>query len=105
MSIDSLLNQTITHYAHSSYGKNGRESFSTGSSIRARLQPKTKRILGPDGTVLTINAIAFISKNNTVNTNDKITYGTTVYKVADVYPVPDDMGETDHIELRLILWP
>lgn len=104
MSISGLLNQTLTHYTKSSYGADGRESFGAGTAIKARLQPKTKRLLLPDGSVLTIDAVAFILGSITVNTDDKLVHGTTTYKVVDIYPVPDDLGNTHHQELRLVKW-
>ena len=104
MSLSGLLNQTATLYNKSSYSADGRENLGSGSSIRVRLQPKAKRVLMPDGSVLTIDAIAFAKASETINTDDKITYNSITYKVVDAYPVPGMNGQTHHQELRLQKW-
>lgn len=104
MAIAGLLNQTATHYSKSSYTADGRENLGSGSSVRLRIQPKTKRLLLLDGSVLTIDAIAFAAADAAIVTDDKITYSSTTYKVVDVYPVPGGDGNTHHLELRLIKW-
>lgn len=105
MSLAGLLNQTITIYTKSGYNAYGRESVSdVGNQIKARFQPKTKRVLEANGQVLKIDAICFVAATVSVNSDDKVAYGSEKYKVLAVYPVPGANGETHHKELQLIKW-
>lgn len=105
MSIASLLNQTITLYSQSGYDEFGDPSFGDGSSVAARFEAATKRILLPNGQTLTIDAEAFVKSSVTVATEDKVLYDSNYYKVVDIFKVPDAVGNTHHKELRLIKWP
>ena len=104
MGISGLLNQTATLYNRSSYGADGREAFGTGSTVRIRMQPKGKRMLMPDGSIYTIDAIAFVRPDEVLSTDDKIVYNNVTYKVVDIYLVPGRNGITNHQELKLIKW-
>ena len=102
--ITGLLNQTITVYGKSSYNAEGREVVGSGTSVKARIQPKIKRRLMPNGSVVNIDAIAFVNNDATVDTDDRVDLGSDKYKVAGKYSVPGADGNTDHIELELIKW-
>lgn len=104
MAIEGLLNQTITLYGKSSYNAEGREVVGSGTSVSARIQPKTKRRLLPDGSVITVDAVVFVASSVTINTDDRIAYGGDQYKVLAVYPVPGGDGSTHHKEVELIKW-
>jgi len=105
MSIKGLLNQTITLYNLGSYDADGEPSYSTGSDIDCRFEAKTKRVLLPDGQVLTIDAFVIVGPDESVSTDDKVTYGSNDYKVVDIFEVPGASGSTNHKELRLVKWP
>lgn len=102
--IGGLLNQTLTLYTRSARGGDGRPTFNAGTSIKARLQPKTKRKLMPNGDVLTIDGMAFVGSDVTINSDDKITFGGVTYRVLEVYPVPGANGSTHHKEVNLVKW-
>lgn len=105
MSINSLLNQTITRYPGGSYGADGKSTYGTGTSISCRFENKTKRILLPNGQMLTIDAFAIVNPDITFTTDDRVTYNLIDYKVVDVFQVIDDLGNIYHQELRLVKWP
>lgn len=105
MSIKGLLNQTITLYNRGSYGADGEPSYSSGTSTDCRFEAKTKRILLPNGDVLTVDAFVIVGPSVSVNTDDKVTYGSTDYKVVDIFEAPGGEGDTHHQELRLVKWP
>lgn len=105
MSIKSLLNQSVTIYNRSGYGADGEFTYSTGTSVDSRFEAKTKRVLLPNGDILAIDAFVIVGPDVTVNTNDKITYGSDDYRVVDIFAVPDDTGDTHHKELGLAKWP
>lgn len=104
MSIDGLLNQTITIYGTASRDGYGRLSFGAGTSVDARFSATKKRVLLPSGDQMTIEAIAHVPAGTTVNENDKVTYDSQDYKVFSRYAVPDGEGNTHHIKLELIQW-
>jgi len=104
MSVSGLLNQTGTLYNRSTYGADGREAFGAGSTVRLRMQPKAKRLLMPDGSVYTIDAIAYIGPSVVLSTDDKLVYNNITYKILDIYLVPGRNGQTNHQELRLVKW-
>lgn len=105
MSIKSLLNQSLTLYNRSGYGSDGEPTFSSGVATACRFEAKTKRILLPDGSVLTIDAEIWVGPDVTVSTNDKANYDSNDYKVVDIAKVVDETGNTHHQELRLVKWP
>lgn len=104
MSITGLLNQTLTLYNRSGRGGDGRPTFGAGTSISARLQPKTKRKPLGNGDVLIIDAMAYVGPDVTINSDDKITAGGVTYRVLEVYPVPGANGATHHKEVNLVKW-
>lgn len=105
MTLLGLLNQTVTIASQSSYGADGRPAFSAGTSVRARVEPKTKRVLMPDGTILTTDAFMIVGPDTTIVTDDKVTYSSVDYKVIEIFPVPGETGSTHHIEVGLKRWP
>ena len=104
MSLIGLLNQTITIYAKSSYGADGREIVGAGVSVQSRFQATTKRKLLPNGSLLTIDAIVYVLSTITVNTDDKVSYNGSDYKVYGKYAAIDGAGQTNHFKLELIKW-
>lgn len=102
--ITGLLNQTITVYTKSSYNSEGREVVGSGTSVKARVQPKIKRRLMPNGSVVNIDALAYVASGSTIDTDDRVDLGSDKYKVLGKYAVPGADGNTDHIELELIKW-
>lgn len=105
MSLNGLLNQTIVVYGKTSYNAYGREVVSgSATSVKARFQPQTKTRLLPNGAVLTIDAVAYVPANTTINVDDRVDVGTTRYKVLAKYPTPDGQGNTNHIKIELIKW-
>ena len=105
MSIDHLLNQEVTLYTKSGYGADGKPSHSTETTIDSRFEKITKRILLPNGQLLTIAAVVMVGSDVSINTDDKITYNSIDYKVVDIEIAVDDLGQTSHKELRVIKWP
>lgn len=104
MSIDSLLNQSITLYSKASYDGYGRATFGSGVNQIARIQPKQKRVLVEKGDVVTIEAIAYLRKNVIIAEDDKVTYDGKDYRVFAVYKTPDGKGKTSFIRVELVKW-
>lgn len=105
MTLAGLLNQTMTLSTPSGFGADGRPSHGSGVSTKCRFEPEVKRVLLPDGNVLTIDAMVIVAASVTVATEAKATYNGNDYKVVDVFDVPGGNGETHHKELRLVKWP
>lgn len=104
MSLGGLLNQTITLYNKTSYDAYGDEVVGTGTSIKCRFQRTTKRRLLPNGSVITLEGICYVPSDTTVNTDDRITYGTDNFKVFGKYDAVAGTGHTHHIKLELVKW-
>ena len=104
MGLIGLLNQTLTIYAKSSYNSEGREVVGSGNTVKARFQQTTKRKLMPNGSLLTIDAIAYVAGDTSINTDDKVSFGGVNYKVFGKYAAVDGPGNTQHIKLELVKW-
>lgn len=104
MSIYGLLNQTLIIYGKSSYDEYGRPQVGSGTSIKARVQAKTTRKILANGDIVTIDAIAYVPQDTSVNTDDKVSFDSNTYKVFGKYPVADRVGDTHHIKLELMKW-
>ena len=110
MSLAGLLNQTITIYTKTGYSNDGRETVGSGTSVRSRFQAVSKRTLLPrnqansTGSVVEIDAIAYVPADTTVENDYKVTYSGNNYKVVNKYAVPGQSGATHHIKLELAKW-
>lgn len=104
MSIEGLLNQTITIYSKSAFSADGRASFTTETEVDARFQATTKQRVLPNNALITILAIAYVPSDTVVNIDDKVSYGGVNYKVFGKYAAIDGDGCTNHIKLELIKW-
>ena len=104
MSLASLLNQLITIYNQSSYDAYGRTSVGSGTTAKARFQAQKKRIILGNGDVATIDAVAYVPSDTTVDEDDRVNYDSNDYKVLSAYPTPDGKGDTRFIKLELIKW-
>jgi len=104
MAITGFFNQTLSFYARSSYNAYGREVVGTAVEVLGRVQETSKRILLPNGSMITIDAIAYIPADTTVNIDDRVDVGSIKYKVVDKYVARDGLGTAHHIKLNLIKW-
>lgn len=105
MTLLGLLNQTITISSPAAYGGDGRATFSSGTEVRARFEPETKRILLPNGSLFTIDGVMIVGPNTTVASDYRVAYNGIYYRVVDVFDVPGGDGVTHHKELRVVKWP
>lgn len=99
MSYDALLNQTVSHYAKTGYGADGRRTFSAAVSTPARVELKQKRKLLPNGSVIITEGTIFLKGTVTADTDDKFTFNGVDYAAYSVYKVPADNGTTHHLEV------
>lgn len=104
MSLEGLLNQTITIYSKSSYNAQGREVVGSGTDVDARVQETTKRKMLPSGSLITIDIIAYVGASTTVETDDRVDYNGGKFKVHGKYNAVGGNGAVDHIKLELIKW-
>ncbi len=104
MSINGLLNQTITVASKSGYNAYGRETVSAAVSVQARFQKQTKQKLLPNGSLILIEAICYVPADTVIAIDDKITYGGVDYKVYGIYAAVDGAGDTNHLKLELTKW-
>ena len=104
MSLNSLLNQTITLYSKSGYDRDGREEVGSGTDHTARVQRTSKAKLMPNGEQVTIMAICYVKPTLTINEDDRVTYDGEEYKVFGVYTAVEGTGNTNHKKVELIRW-
>ena len=104
MSLQGLLNQTITIYNETSFNAEGREVVGAGTDYQVRFQPSTKQKLMVNGNIVTIDAIVYIKPDATVEVGDRVDYGDDKYKVFNKYEAVDGNGKTNHYKLELVLW-
>lgn len=102
MSLPQLLNQLITVYTKSSYSPDGREVLGSGVTKKARFQRVTKSRFLPNQQVVTIDAIAYLEGDASINVNDKVTYSGNNFKVHGKSVAVDGQGNFHHTKVELI---
>ena len=110
MSLQSLLNQTITLYTRSDYDEFGQERYSTGISYPARFQRVTRtRILPSDQNsnyqTVVIDAIAYINGEVDINVDDKVVYSDENFKVHGRTIQVNGRGNSHHTKVELVKIP
>ncbi len=105
MAIRHLLNQTVgiknPTTTRDKYGKIG---LGAGVTYRARVQLTKKTIITAEREREPIDMIAFLEPSTTINIGAQMTYGSTLYRVIAISPVPGRNGETNHFEVMAQLW-
>lgn len=104
MSIEGLMNQSLTLYPKTGYGGDGREISGSSTTVQCRAQMKTKRVLLPDGSTVTIDGVLYVPASTVVDTDYKAVLSGVNYKVLAKYPVPGGDGQTHHIKLEVVKW-
>lgn len=102
MSVNALMNQTITIASKSGYDGYGRATTSTETTIKARVQQTTKQKFLANGDVILITAIAYVPADTTVEIDDAITVDSREYSVFGKYEAVDGSGRINHIRLELV---
>lgn len=87
-----------------SYDGFGREVVGASSTVQARFQKTTKQKLLPNGSLITIEAVAYVPAGTTVAVDAKVTFGDIDYKVYGVYNAVDGTGHLNHLKLELVKW-
>lgn len=105
MSVKSLLKQTLTIYGQTSYNAEGREVVGAGVDVSCRFQQTSKQKLAPNGSTISIDAIAYVPEDTEVEDDDHVDYDGTRYKVVGLYATPNGRGEVEFIKLELSQWP
>lgn len=104
MSLNGLLNQTISITSRTGYNPYGRETVSGAASVQSRFQKQTKQKFLPNGSIITIEAVCYVPGDTVVAIDDKVTYQATDYKVYGIYAAIDGRGDTNHLKLELTKW-
>lgn len=101
MSINALLNQTVTLTTRSGTNKYGEASFGAGVSSKARVQVENKIVKGPQGEDIGTDALIFLPGAATLEHGDKITHDGITYRAILVSKVADGGGSRHHYEVRV----
>lgn len=102
--ISGLLNQTADISHKSYFDDYGKTVYSPEQSVACRFQHKTRRRLLPNGSIQTIEAIAYVPATTFVEVDDKLVYLDQTYKVTSKEDAVDATGRVDHIKLELAKW-
>lgn len=105
MRIATYLNQTVTLLGKTSYDKYGKPVVGAGSSIPARLQETTRRIVTGKQQELGIDAELWVLPTQTLNVDDQIQYESVTYKVVKVDTKRGFTGSANHKKALLIKTP
>jgi hypothetical protein len=110
MSINGLLNQTITITSKTGYNEYGREVVSGAVSVKSRFQTTSKLNYNPaqpGGNLASLKQIVakvYVPSDTVVAIDDKVTYDGNDYKVDGIYYGVDGTGRKNHIKLELTNW-
>lgn len=104
MSINGLLNQTITVSENTGHDKFGRKTVGTETDYKCRFQKDTSQVLLPNGQLVTILAKVYVAPSTSIDIEDKVTFDSVDYKVYGKYQAVDGLGATHHYKLDLIKW-
>lgn len=102
MSYNRLLNQTITRYAKTGYSADGRRTTSLGVDESARVEIKQKRRMLPNGSMITVDGVAFLKSTSSMTDDDRFVYDGIEYRVFSISKIPGANGNTDHIEIEFV---
>jgi hypothetical protein len=105
MSYEGMLNQTITVANTNNHDRYGRQTFGSSTNIKCRFEKKNQTRLLPNGETQVIHGIIFAQPTITINTDDKITFGSDTYKVVNKETVVVGNGSSHHLELEVVKWP
>lgn len=88
---------------HMSVDSNGELSVASGTTgVKCALwRRKFKRVIGGEGHVNQVTAVAFVPSGTDVGRQDQLVVNGETFSVLNVLPAEDDFGRLDHIGLEL----
>lgn len=101
MSIGTLLNQSVTLTPISSRNKFNEITFGTAATVKARFEPVTKIVKGPQGEDVGCDAMVFLPKDVTPAVGSRIAYESQNYRIVTVDRGVLGNGVTNHWECLL----
>lgn len=104
MSIVNLLRQSATIYPKSGYNKFGRDQSGAGVAVSCRFQNQTKTKILPNQQVVQLVGIFYFTGDTSINTEDRILFGTSNYKVFSVNGFVDGRGTQRMIKCEVTAW-
>lgn len=104
MSITNLLRQSATIYPKAGYNKFGRDTSGTGTAVSCRFQNQTKTRILPNQQVVQLLGIFYFLGSVSINTEDRILFGTTSYKAFSVNGFVDGRGVQKMIKVEVTAW-
>lgn len=103
--LGGLLNQEVTIEPFSSNDGYGKPTYGTAVDYKARVELKEKRRMMPNGEIVVTNGVVILSKDATVDTDDRLTYDSTKYRVFSVNKAVGGSGRLHHQTVEIMLWP
>lgn len=102
MPISSYLNQKATRKAQTSVDQFGKVTTDSGTDFKCRAQGSKSKVINADGQEVTADLEMWVSPNQSMNTNDKITFESKNYSVAKIEDKRNISGRTNHKKLLLL---
>lgn len=104
MSIANLLNQTCTVYPKSGYDKFGHDVSGQPVNVYCRFQNKTKTRILPNQQIVNLVGVVYLDGSVSINTEDRIVFGGSSYKVFSVDGNVDRIGVQRMIKCEVTVW-
>lgn len=105
MSLKQYLNQTVTHYARSSYNTYAEQvDAGSGTTHNARVELKTIRRMLPNGEIKVIDGKVFIMGDPGISIDERIDYSGIKYRVFAVKGNVDGQGNIHHTTIEIAKW-
>lgn len=102
MPISSYLNQKATRKAQTSVDQFGKVTTDAGTDFKCRAQGSKSKVINADGQEVTADLEMWVGPNQSMNTNDKITFESKNYSVAKIEDKRNISGRTNHKKLLLL---
>lgn len=104
MSLTSLMNQTVNHYASTGKDRYGKDTFAPAKEVKGRVEIKNRSRLLADGHVIMIAAVGYFENDSRIDINDKLNYEGVDYKVHSKDLAITGRGSALFIKVELTRW-
>jgi len=102
MPVNRYLNQTVTIKSRTGYDAYGKPTKGSTSTIEARIQEKTNRLIDDKGQQFRTDAELWLKPTQTIALDDVVTFESTTYKVVRIDTKRGFTGNKDHKKVYLV---
>jgi hypothetical protein len=102
MGINAYIKQFATRSPFTGNDRYGKPSYGTDETIKVRFREELRRELTGNGDIFQSDAEIWAKSDQTLNLEDKISYGGSNYKIGKIDIPRDGSGKTHHKKAFLI---